>query len=88
MMIIHYFYRGINKKKMEYLNQFHKESTERCLKKIAEMKTPINYEEELKRHQEMHRKEKEREGREGVLREKEINQMVEFEAKESGLWIP
>lgn len=36
----------------KYLNQFHKDSTEKSLKAIAEMKkTPINYEEELARHQ-------------------------------------
>lgn len=40
---------------MEYLNQFHKETTEKSLKAIAEMKkTPINYEEELERHNQIH----------------------------------
>jgi len=39
---------------MKYLNQFQKETTEKSLKAIAEMKkTPINYEEELKRHKEI-----------------------------------
>ncbi len=46
----------------KYLNQFHKESTERCLKYLANRKNrSINYDEELKRHQEMHRKAKEAE---------------------------
>lgn len=37
---------------MKYLNQFHKESTEKSLKAIAEMKkSPVNYEEELKKHE-------------------------------------
>lgn len=40
---------------MKYFNQFHKESTEKSLKALAEMKKqPINYEEELKRHEEIH----------------------------------
>lgn len=35
----------------KYLNQFHKESTERQLKAIAEMKkSPMNYEKELEKH--------------------------------------
>lgn len=40
-----------------YLNQFHKESTERKLRKMEEWKKqPLNYEVELKRQQEMHKK--------------------------------
>jgi hypothetical protein len=35
----------------KYINDFHKESVEKKLKAIEEMKkTPANYEEELKRH--------------------------------------
>ncbi len=35
-------------------NQFHKDSIERCLKAIAEMKKkPMNYEEEYARHKKM-----------------------------------
>ena len=41
----------------QYLNQFHKESTERKLRKIQEWrKQPLNYERELKRQQEMHKR--------------------------------
>lgn len=37
-----------------YLNQFHKESTEKAMLSIQEMKkTPFNYEKELKRQAEM-----------------------------------
>lgn len=40
-----------------YLNKYHKETTERTLKAIEEMKkSPINYEEELKRHEEIHKR--------------------------------
>lgn len=47
---------------MKYLNKFHQESTERKLKKIAEMrKTPVDYEKEVKRHREMAEKERLRE---------------------------
>jgi len=42
---------------MEYLNQFHKESTEAGLKALEEQrKLPLNAVEESKRHFEMHRK--------------------------------
>lgn len=41
---------------MKYLNQFHKDTTERSLKEIAEMKkTPLNYEEEYWRHKAMNK---------------------------------
>lgn len=41
----------------QYLNQFHKESEERKLRKIREWrKQPLNYERELKRQQEMHKR--------------------------------
>lgn len=41
----------------QYLNQFHKESEERKMRKIQEWrKQPVNYEEEYKRHTEMHKK--------------------------------
>lgn len=41
----------------QYLNQFHKESEERKLRKIQEWrKQPLNYERELKRQQEMHKR--------------------------------
>lgn len=47
---------------MKYLNKFHQETTERTLKKIAEMKkTPVDYEKEVKRHREMAEKERLRE---------------------------
>lgn len=40
-----------------YLNLFHKESSERKIKAIQEMKkTPMNYEQELMRHKKMHEK--------------------------------
>lgn len=42
---------------MIYFNQFHKESVERCLRKIAESKSlQINCEEESQKAQEMHRR--------------------------------
>jgi len=45
---------------MEYLNQFHKDSTLKCLKEIEEQKKlPLNAEEESKKHFEMHKKLKE-----------------------------
>lgn len=41
---------------MTYLNRFHQESVERCLKKIAESKSlQMNYEEEVQKIREMHR---------------------------------
>ncbi|WP_373701625.1 hypothetical protein [Porphyromonas loveana] len=44
---------------MEYLNEYHKQAMERTLaKQMADSNQPINYEEELKRHQEMHAAEK------------------------------
>lgn len=45
---------------MKYLNQFHKESQERCMKKIqAQKNSPLNAKEESKKHFEMHKKLKE-----------------------------
>ena len=42
---------------MTYLNQFHRESVERCLKKVAQSKSlQLNCEEESKKAQEMHRR--------------------------------
>ena len=42
---------------MTYLNQFHRESVERCLKKVAQSKfLQLNCEEESKKAQEMHRR--------------------------------
>ncbi len=41
---------------MAYHNQFEKEAMEKSLKAIAEKKkSPMNYEEELKRHIKMHK---------------------------------
>ncbi len=55
----------------KYINQFHKETTGRTLKSIAEMKkTPMSYEEEYARHKKMAADERERERRE---RENEKN---------------
>ena len=42
---------------MTYLNQFHRERVERCLKKVAQSKSlQLNCEEESKKAQEMHRR--------------------------------
>ena len=42
---------------MTYLNRFHKESTERCLKKVAASKSlQLNCEEESRRAKEMHKR--------------------------------
>ena len=41
---------------MTYLNTFHKESVERCLKKIAQSKSlPMNCKEEVQKIKEMHK---------------------------------
>lgn len=40
-----------------YLNQFHKESTERCFKELEEQKKlPLNSKEEVQKHLEMHKR--------------------------------
>lgn len=40
---------------MTYLNRFHKESVERCLRKVAESKSlQMNCEEEVRKIKEMH----------------------------------
>lgn len=42
-------------KTMTYLNRFHKESVERCLRKVAESKSlQMNCEEEVRKIKEMH----------------------------------
>ena len=42
---------------MTYLNQYHRESIERCLKKVAQSKSlQLNCEEESKKAQEMHKR--------------------------------
>lgn len=42
---------------MEYLNQFHKDSVEKKMRKLAQQKTlSLNPEEEAKRHFEMHKR--------------------------------
>ena len=41
---------------MTYLNRFHKESVERCLRKVAESKSlQMNCEEEVRKIKEMHK---------------------------------
>lgn len=50
------------KPEMKYLNEFHKQDTEKCLKKMAEWiknSDTVNVEEEVKRHRDMHKKLKE-----------------------------
>lgn len=46
---------------MKYLNDFHKKTTEQALENLKKRKSnpnrKINYEEELKRHEEMHERE-------------------------------
>jgi hypothetical protein len=54
---------------MEYLNEFHKQSSERKIKKLANYDySKVNYDEELKRHQAMHKAEKDREAAEAAAK--------------------
>lgn len=56
---------------MEYLNEFHRITTEDKLKAIAEMKKrPTNYEKEYMRHKEMLRLEREQEKKELLEKQK------------------
>jgi len=42
---------------MKYLNQFHKESSDRKIQKLKEQKgSPLNAEEEARKHFEMHKR--------------------------------